>query len=56
VSWEKRVEKWRATITFNRKQIHLGAFDDESEAARAYDRKALELFGAFAKTNFEVAA
>jgi hypothetical protein len=31
---------------------YVGTYRDEVEAARAYDRKALELFGEFARTNF----
>ena len=48
----KRTRKWVATIVLDGKTIHLGRFDDEIEAARAYDRKAIELFGEFAYLNF----
>ena len=34
---------------------HLGYFDDEVEAARAYDRAAVELRGPAAATNFNAA-
>lgn len=30
----------------------IGCYDDEDEAARAYDLKALAKFGEFAATNF----
>jgi hypothetical protein len=51
VSFRLDSQKWRAYIGFNSKLIHLGSFSIESEAAKAYDRKARELFGAFALTN-----
>lgn len=51
VSWDKRRGNWRATISFNRKQIYIGAFDDKVVAARKYDKKAVELFGECALTN-----
>lgn len=44
--------KWVATIRCDGKKIYLGAFADEIEAAKAYDRKARELFGEFAYLNF----
>jgi len=52
VYWEKAKKKFRARITLNRKSYHLGFFDDEIEAAIAYDIKAMEFFGEFAYLNF----
>lgn len=52
VSFWKAGGKWRATIRFHRRNITLGCFDTEIEAARAYDRAAVELFREFAGLNF----
>jgi len=52
VTYYKAMGKWRARIGFEGRYIHLGFFTDEAEAARAYDRKAVELFGEFARLNF----
>ena len=43
--------RWRAYITPNRKQISLGIHKTKEEAARAYNKAALEIYGAFAKLN-----
>ena len=43
--------KWSARIGKNG-CIHLGSFDTPEEAAMAYDAKAKELFGDFARLNF----
>ena len=51
VSRCKSSGKWRAYIRSGT-QVHLGHFATEEAAARAYDRAALERFGAFAKLNF----
>lgn len=51
VSWYKRSGKWLAQIKYEGKNCNLGYYDDPKEAAHAYDRRALELFGAFATTN-----
>lgn len=51
VAWHKNAGKWRAYIAVNRGQRHLGLYDDEIEAARAYDAKAREVWGEFANLN-----
>lgn len=52
VYWNKTKKKWQAGIEFNSKGFYLGRFCSEEEAARAYDKKALELYGEFACLNF----
>lgn len=43
--------RFRGRLIFNRKQIHLGIFDTEIEAAKAYNKAAIEKFGEFARLN-----
>lgn len=52
VSWHKKAGKWRATISVNRKQIHLGFYTQQEHAALAYDEAARHHFGEFARPNF----
>jgi len=59
VYWNKEKEKWQAQISFGKdavgKQVtfYLGRFDNVLEAAAAYDKKAKELHGKFARLNLK---
>lgn len=53
VIWYKPLNKWRASISFNKKFFHLGYYDDRIEAAKEYDKAALKHFGEFSKLNFK---
>lgn len=52
VSWHASHGAWRANITVEWRQYHIGYFDTPEAAARAYDAAAREHFGEFARTNF----
>lgn len=43
---------WQATLTYKRNNYYLGLFDNEKDAAYAYDAKAREVVGDLAKLNF----
>lgn len=43
--------EWVARIRINRQHIHIGMFRCETSAAVAYNKKAAEMFGEFAKPN-----
>jgi hypothetical protein len=52
VCWYKPYNKWRVQICFDYLQHHVGYFEDEEDAARAYDTEAIKLHGKFARLNF----
>lgn len=52
VSWETFTQRWRSGINVDGRRIDLGRYDDERDAALAYDRAALEHFGSYARPNF----
>jgi hypothetical protein len=51
VNLEKRNNKWRSEIRINKKPIYIGTFISEIEAAKAYNKMAIEYFGEFANVN-----
>ena len=52
VYWKKDESKWKARIKVDGREIHLGLFSNEVEAAKARDRAALRYHGEFARLNF----
>ena len=45
VSWSKKYEKWVAQLRHEKKNHFVGNFSDETEAAKAVNRKCRELIG-----------
>jgi hypothetical protein len=51
VYYHRARNKWQAGIKFEGRYFYLGIFEKEKDAANAYNEKARELFGEFAKMN-----
>jgi hypothetical protein len=45
--------QWQVLIMVNKKKRYVGSYSNEEEAARAYDKVALQNHGTKAKTNFD---
>jgi len=53
VTWQKSINKWQAQIRAKGKPRVIGYFNDEIEAAKAYDRAAKKYHKEFAVLNFK---
>ncbi len=51
VGWNKREKIWQSKIKKDNKWYFLGYFIKETDAAKAYNKKAKELFGEYAHVN-----
>jgi hypothetical protein len=52
VHYRRNSKLWHVSIGYNYKRIHLGVFDNQIEAAKAYDTAALKYYGEHAYLNF----
>ena len=52
VTWSKHANKWRVRVALNNRYESIGYFDNEIEAAKAYDKAAKKHHKEFAVLNF----
>lgn len=53
VSLDKRSGKYRASITVDRRPIHIGLFENALDAAKAYDKASAKYHGEYGRKNFD---
>jgi hypothetical protein len=51
VCWDSNRGRWHCGIMVNKRKKNIGRFSSVTDAARAYDAAAVEIFGEFALTN-----
>jgi hypothetical protein len=51
VSWDKKKGKWAANIHLGNKKYFLGFFETKEDAAIAYNKRAFEQWGSYARLN-----
>jgi AP2 domain/HNH endonuclease len=54
VSWRKSHSKWQATIYVDKRQLHIGYYDSEEQAALMYDIAAKKYHKEFSYQNFSL--
>ncbi|MHC4104145.1 MAG: AP2 domain-containing protein [Planctomycetota bacterium] len=52
VDFAKDMKRWRARIRVNGRRIYLGSYENEIDAAKAYDKAAKKYHGPYAAINF----
>lgn len=51
VVYDKHRDKWKASIGLNKKTLNIGRYNNEHDAALAYNREAVRHYGEFANPN-----
>ena len=54
VCWNKKSNKWQATITINKRYKYLGLYESELEASIVYDRYAIMYYKEYAYLNHPI--